>query len=137
MNIRHNLRRRGLVMLLALTLTGSATVPSNPKALFVVAYGQPSSAIVPRPVGTMSQLMVDIIYPASDALMYIGTRTPTTTTEWNELAGKALMVAETGNLLMMPGRARDNDRWMADAKLMVDAFTQAYRAAKDKDVAAI
>jgi hypothetical protein len=85
----------------------------------------------------MSQLMVDIIYPASDALMYIGTRTPTTTTEWNDVAGKALMVAEAGNLLMMPGRARDNDRWMTDAKLMVDAFTAAYRAAKDKDAAAI
>ena len=42
------------------------------------------------PVGTMSDLMVKIIYPASDAIFYITTRTPTTDAEWNELQGKAL-----------------------------------------------
>ena len=57
-----------------------------------------------RPVGTMSDLMVKIIYPASDAIFYITTRKPSTDAEWIELQGKALMVAESANLLMMPGR---------------------------------
>jgi hypothetical protein len=89
------------------------------------------------PVGTMSDLMVKIIYPASDAIFYITTRTPATEAEWGELQGKALAVAESANLLMMPGRARDQDRWMADAKLMLDAGRAAYRAARAKDVAAL
>jgi len=85
----------------------------------------------------MSDLMVKIIYPASDAIFYITTREPKTDAEWGELQGKALSVAESANLLMMPGRARDQDRWMQDAKLMLDAGTAAYRAARAKDVAAL
>src|SRR3954464_806072 len=90
-----------------------------------------------QPASTMSELMVKIIYPASDAIFYITTREPKTESEWVELQGKALAVAESANLLMMPGRARDQDRWMADARLMLDAGRAAFRAAKAKDVAAL
>jgi len=88
-------------------------------------------------VGTMSELMIRIIYPASDAVFYITTRTPETDVQWGELQGQTLMLAETGNLLMMPGRTRDQDRWMADAKLMRDAGAAAFKAAKAKDVQAL
>jgi len=88
-------------------------------------------------VGTMSELMVDIIYPASDAVFYISTRTPSTSEEWMALQGQTLMLAESANLLMMPDRARDLDQWMSDARLMLDAGEAAYRAAKDRDVAAL
>ena len=97
----------------------------------------PAAPVTPAIVGTMSDLMVKVIYPASDAIFYITTRQPTTESEWVELQGKALMVAESANLLMMPGRARDEDRWMQDAKLMLDAGTVAYRAARRKDLAAL
>src|SRR4051812_6589968 len=90
-----------------------------------------------QPAGTMSELMVKIIYPASDAIFYITTREPKTEAEWGELQGKALAVAESANLLMMPGRARDQDRWMADARLMLDAGRAAFLAAKAKDVSAL
>lgn len=99
----------------------------------------PAAAPMPlaRRVGTMSELMVDFVYPASDAVFYISTRTPTTSEEWATLQGQTLMLAEAANLLMMPGRARDTDRWMADAALMLDAGEAAYRAAKDRDVSAL
>jgi hypothetical protein len=90
-----------------------------------------------RPVGTLSDLMVKILYPASDAIFYITTRAPETEVEWNELEGKALMIAETANLLMMPSRARDRNQWMADAKLMLDAGEAAVAAAKKRDLAAL
>lgn len=90
-----------------------------------------------RNIGTMSDLMVKIIYPASDALFYIESRTPHTDAEWAVLQGQALMVAESANLLMLPGRARDQKQWMADATLMLDAGAAAYKAAQAKDVAAI
>lgn len=88
-------------------------------------------------VGTMSELMIRVIYPSSDAVFYITTRTPETDVQWGELQGQTLMLAESANLLMMPGHARDQERWMADAKLMRDAGTAAFKAAKAKDVAAL
>jgi hypothetical protein len=94
-------------------------------------------AIRPRPVGTMSELMVKIIYPTSDAIFYVETRQPTSDAEWGELQNKTLALAESANLLMMPGRARDQDRWMADAKLMLEVGTDAFKAAKAHDLDAL
>ena len=101
----------------------------------------PAPTPAPRPptrnVGTMSELMVRILYPNSDALFYIETRTPKTEAEWGTLEGETLMLAESANLLMMPGRARDQKQWMADSKLLLEAGTAALAAVKAKDVAAI
>ena len=107
-------------------------------AALAAALAQAASSRPPtRNVGTMSDLMVKIIYPASDALFYIESRTPKTDSEWTALEGQALMLAESANLLMMPGRARDQKQWMADARLMLDAGADAVAAAKKKDVEAI
>ena len=107
-------------------------------AALAAALAQAASTRPPtRNVGTMSDLMVKIIYPASDALFYIESRTPKTDSEWTALEGQALMVAESANLLMMPGRARDQKQWMADARLMLDVGADAVAAAKKKDVEAI
>jgi len=90
-----------------------------------------------QPVGTMSQLMVDIIYPTSDDLFYIARTPPSNEREWAAIERSALMLAESGNLLMMPGRARDQGDWIKDAKLLVDAGLAAFKAAKAKDMDAI
>jgi hypothetical protein len=101
------------------------------------AASAPTPPPSPRPVGSMSELMIRLIYPTSDAVFYITTRTPQTQQEWEELQNKTLTLAESANLLMMPGRARDQDRWLVDAKRMYDAGATAYRAARAKDVAAL
>ena len=87
-------------------------------------------------VGSMSDLMIHMIYPASDALFYIERDPPKTDVQWNTIRMDALMVAESGNLLMMPGRARD-DEWVKDAKLMVEAGKAAYKAAMAKNMQGI
>src|SRR5215510_12922807 len=97
----------------------------------------PAPASDLKVVGTMSELMVRVIYPSSDAVFYITTRTPETDLQWGELQGQTLMLAESANILMMPGHARDQERWMADAKLMRDAGAAAFKAAKAKDVKAL
>jgi hypothetical protein len=97
----------------------------------------PDSVGGPRPIGTISELMVHLIYPTSDAIFYILTRTPTSTAEWGALEGQALMLAESGNLLMMPSRARGRDQWIQDAKLMLDVGEAALKAAQDRDVEAL
>ncbi len=81
--------------------------------------------------------MVDVIYPTSDALFYIERNPPKTDHDWNVIRGTALTLAESGNLLLMGSRARDQDRWVKDAKLMIDAGTAAFKAAQKKDMQAI
>jgi cytochrome c553 len=88
-------------------------------------------------VGSMSQLMINIIYPTSNAIFYVSRGAPKNQLEWNEMANSALTLAESGNLLMMPGRSRDNDKWVADAKLLVDVGAAAYKAAQAKDADAL
>ena len=58
-----------------------------------------------QPVASVSQIMLAMTYPYSDALLYIERKPPATDNEWNALQNQALMLAESGNLLMMPGRA--------------------------------
>jgi hypothetical protein len=88
-----------------------------------------------KPVGTVDDLMKSFIWPASDEVFYITTRdTPMNEEEWLHFQGRMLMLAESANLLMMPGRAWDNDQWMKDALRLRDAGTAAYVAAKAKDL---
>ena len=90
-----------------------------------------------QPVGTVSQLMIDLIYPSSDAIFYIERAPPKNEVEWNAIRAQALLLAESGNLLMMAGRVRDQGNWMKDSKMLIDAGTAAYKAASAKDMTAI
>jgi hypothetical protein len=87
-------------------------------------------------VGTMSELMVHMIYPTSDAIFYVSSRTPETDAQWVELQAKALTLAESANLLMMPGRTRAG-QWNRDSRQMLDAAWGAFKAAKAKDLAGV
>jgi cytochrome c556 len=84
-------------------------------------------------VGTMSELMVHIIYPTSDAVFYVSSRTPESEEEWKQLQAKTLTLAESANLLMMPGRTRPG-QWNKDARQMLDAAWGAFKAAKAKNL---
>lgn len=104
-------------------------------ATAALAQAPAVSAPTLKPVGTVDDLMKTFIWPASDEVFYISTReTPKTEEEWLHFQGRMLMLAESANLLMMPGRAWDNDQWMKDALRLRDAGTAAYVAAKAKDV---
>ncbi len=101
-----------------------------------VAQAPQSKPIKPVPIGTMSQLMIDVLFPASNAVFYVR-EGPTDEKGWMDLAYSAMVMGETANLLMAPERARDNDVWMKDAQLLLDMGLKAYAAAKKKDVAAL
>src|SRR4029078_10949267 len=85
----------------------------------------------------LAELWLGVIYPSSDAMFYIQRSVPKNDVEWNELQGKALALAEFGNLMMMQGRARDQAQWMSDAKLLAEAGRAAFVATKARDVDAI
>ena len=86
---------------------------------------------------TMSDLMVNTIYPASDAIFYIETRTPATDADWAALQRQTESLAVAADELMRPNRARARDQWIADGRLLVDASAAAVAATKKHDVAAL
>ena len=47
------------------------------------------------------------------------------------------MLAESGNLLMMEGRAKNQGQWMKDARLLVEAGAAAVTATRAKDLQAV
>jgi hypothetical protein len=87
-----------------------------------------------QPVATMKQLMLDVIYPASNSVLLAINREPADDKEWAEVRRGALTLAESGNLLIMRNRAAT---WVADAKLLMDAGGAAYKAADAKDPRAL
>jgi len=91
-----------------------------------------------RRIGSMSQLMVHLIYPTSNAVFYIQTRTPTTDAEWGELEAKTLMFGEAANLLLMPDRIREpEEQWISDTQLLLAVGRAALREARNRDVEAL
>jgi Cytochrome C' len=92
---------------------------------------------------TMKQLMLDLIHPASnDILFFVNRGAPKTEQEWAAVRRSALTLAEAGNLLAMPGRmgsvqGKDQTDWVKDARALANVGTAAYQAAQAKDLAAL
>lgn len=88
-----------------------------------------------QPVATMKQLMLDVVHPASNSvLLAINRGGPADDKEWADVRRGALTLAESGNLLIMRNRTAT---WVADAKLLLDAGSAAYKAADAKDARAL
>src|SRR5947208_8414523 len=111
-----------------------------PVGWMIVATGAVSAQAqdAAQPVGTMADLMTSMVYPAAnDLLLSIARGGPTSDKEWMAAQRSAVLLGESGNVLMMRGRARDQADWMKDARLLVDAGAAAYRAARAKDLNAL
>lgn len=102
-----------------------------------LACAQAPSEAFP-PVANVKQLMLDLIHPSSnDILLAIFRGGPKNDAEWAVIRRSAVTLAESGNMLMMRGRARDQGEWMKDAKLLVDVGNATYKAAQAKDADAL
>ena len=86
-----------------------------------------------RPAASVQQLMTIITIPASDAIFQAAGEPPKTEDAWHTLQNNALLLAESGNLLMLPGRARDNAEWAKQSRAMIDTAMLAFDAAKAKN----
>ena len=58
---------------------------------------------------------------------------PTTEEQWATTANHAATLAEAAQVLMLPGRAVDNDRWVKQAAKLHEAAMEEYRAIKARD----
>jgi len=113
-------------------------------ACFVAACGggaQPPPYKPTVDTKTMMQAMVD---PAAvrvwNSVRYVVTADgeeafrPQTDAEWIAVRNDALIVSESGNLIMMPPRAKDDGEWMRIAQAMVMKGNQLREAADAHDV---
>jgi hypothetical protein len=58
---------------------------------------------------------------------------PRTDDEWAAVRNAAITVAESGNLLMLTPRAKDDGEWMRASQALIETGTAAMRAAEAKD----
>ena len=91
----------------------------------------------------MNQLMLWVVDPPSKVIwestgsVYTEegevSMAPTDQEGWDRVRNMAAVVAESGNLLMMPGRAEDDGPWMAFSKMLIEAGMKAIAAAEAQD----
>ena len=62
---------------------------------------------------------------------------PKTDSAWHLVRNAAMVVAESGNLLMIESRVRDRDQWIRLARELVEAGEKARKAAESKDTKAV
>jgi len=127
------------LLALSLLLTLTACSPSEQTA-------QKVGPTAPNPFklsGDVKHIMQWVLDPAAfgvwdsagSIITAAGTRelAPTTDEGWKAIEHSAAVVAASGNLLMMPGRAVDNEGWKNIAQGLVDAGLLAQAAAKNQD----
>ena len=86
-----------------------------------------------KPVASVMQIMSAMIIPASEAVFDAAADPPKDDEAWKKAEYNTLIVAEAANLLMMPGRAKDNGEWLKGARNLRDAAEAAYKAAAAKN----
>ncbi|MFN0178364.1 MAG: hypothetical protein ACKVZ0_06155 [Gemmatimonadales bacterium] len=116
-------------------------------AVVMVAVGGCQAGPEYTAVADVKQLMAAVIEPAAEAYWdAVGTIddstgshsfAPVGAEEWTAVRNGALIVAESGNLLMMDGRVRDRGDWIVMSRAMIEAGKQALAAARAEDPARV
>ena len=100
-----------------------------------------------KAVANVDQLMDAVIQPAADA--YWGAVStvvdkdgvhenfPRTDEEWEKVWAGAMTIAESGNLLMMSPRAKEDEDWMKFSVALVDIGQEAATIAESKNPEAV
>jgi hypothetical protein len=105
--------------------------------MLILATGAMAQAPAFQPVGSIHQIMLGIVKPSSDVIFAVPAKAPKDDKEWETVQNNALMLAEAGNLLLIPGRAKDKDEWVTDANALIKAGADAFKAANAKDAKAL
>lgn len=120
--------------------------PAALAALLAACTNVPPPKAAPpyKPVATLEEVMHGLVIPsaqivwrASGSIMTLkGTeeRRPQNEDEWIAVEAAAVTLMESGNLLMMEGRAKDGKKWMELCRSLVDTGSSVHKAAKARDV---
>ena len=120
--------------LLALTVAACNSAPAAPPA---PTY---------RPIATTKELM-DALDPVADAFWEpVGTvmtkegtfdKKPENDEEWQAVRNNAVLMRETGSMLLFPSKAGGNAEWIKQANALIDTTDKAIKAIDAKDPKAL
>ena len=88
----------------------------------------------PRVVGSVRDIMRQMVMPSSDVVFGAGAEEPKTDADWEKVRLNAVQLAESANLLMLGSRVRDRGDWLKFAKATVDAGDAVAKLAAAKKV---
>ena len=111
--------------------------------LFCLGCAAPPDPPPYKPIAGTKLLMISVVDPAAD-FVWDSVKTivdlegteefrPETDEEWTLVRNSAVVLAESGNLLMMERRAMDSGDWMYWSAALVDAGEAAMHAAEARD----
>lgn len=86
-----------------------------------------------RPIATVRQVMLGITVPASNVVFAVAGEAPKDDAGWENVEAAAAAVAESGNLLLMKPRLKDEPEWRQYALALIDASEKAAAAAHTKN----
>ena len=89
------------------------------------------------PVATITELMQAMVIPASNTLFNVPRNVPQDDAGWDVVRNSAVLLAESGTLLMRDGRAEDSEVWAVTSRALAEAGEVALQAARARDVEAI
>lgn len=137
--------KAGSLALLASTLAACGPADAPDEATEETAQEADAPRIEPsyKPVATVADLMRGMITLSAETYWEsvsvvidadgVHENMPETDEEWIEVWSAGMAVAESGNLLMMPPRAINEEAWMQYSEDLVDAGFVAAQAALDRD----
>jgi hypothetical protein len=111
--------------------------------LSACAPGAQQSSSPLKPVASVQEIMESLVgHMATDVFSSVGTIidesgareiVPENDEAWAEVGYAAMGLAETANLLMMEGRAKDQEDWLLFSQQMMDRSVAAAKAAQAKN----
>jgi len=100
----------------------------------------PAAATTAAPVETLAttrQVMLGLTIPASDVLFKVSDDTVQTDADWERVVANAMMLAESGQMLLTGSRDLMQPEWRQQAMALIAASKTAAEAAQKKDVDAV
>ena len=131
------------VISVALFISGIGFVIAGERTARAATPAAATQAVETAPVATIKQIMIGITNPAAYVVYEaVGTKTttkgieeiaPKTDEEWAKVGSAAAAVVESGNLMLMGGRAIDKGDWVKMTHDMMEQGKAAMKAAEAKD----
>ncbi|MBM3820883.1 MAG: hypothetical protein FJW14_17975 [Acidimicrobiia bacterium] len=89
-----------------------------------------------RAVATVGEVMATMTVPASAAVFRAASEAPREEKDWTAVRGQAIVLAESGNLLLIGSRVRTGD-WSRMAVALREAAETAVRSADSRNATAL
>jgi prophage DNA circulation protein len=90
-----------------------------------------------KAAATVKEIMQTMTEPSSDVIFTAASEPPTDQQQWEAVRKSAVVLAESGNLLMTGGRVKDNTTWMEMARALVDQADATVKAAEARNSEAL